>query len=112
PGQAGAQITQKRFQRGDRVERDEAVIGPGSEWYLRQVVGCRGEVLRLPELRHERHVPGEIEAARVVAAADLLDLGAWLAYQDVAAMGTYIRQAAQRSLRVARQQQRLFVEPV
>src|SRR5271169_7174218 len=62
PGQAPGDIMYKRFQRGDRVERDESMIGPGGKWNLRQVVGRRGEVLRLRELRHEGHAPGEIKA--------------------------------------------------
>ena len=72
----------------------------------RQVVGRAGEVLRALEARHEGHAAGEIEAARVVAAADLLG-PAGRAHQQVAAVGADVGEAAQLAGRVAREQQRL-----
>jgi hypothetical protein len=69
-----------------------------------------GSRARLLEARHEGHAAGEVEAARVVAAADLLG-AARRAHEQVAAVRADVRQAAQRAVAVAREQQRLVEVP-
>ena len=51
------------------------------------------------EFRHESHASGEIEAPRVVAAADVIG-GAGRLDQDIPAMGADIRQATQGAVGV------------
>ena len=62
------------------------------------------------ERRHEHHPAREVEAPRVIAAADLLG-PAGLVNQQVAAVRADVRQAAEHPGPVAREQQRLVEVP-
>ena len=64
-------MSPKNSRRGSRIDRRERMTRPRRERHLRQIVGGRGEFLRVLELRHEGHAAGEVEAPRMVAAADL-----------------------------------------
>ena len=110
PRQARADVAEEGFERRRGRERGERLPRERAERNARQMVRGSGEVLRLLEAGHEGHAAREIEAPRVVAAADLLG-PAGPVHQDVAAVRADVRQAAQLAGGVARQQERLVEVP-
>src|SRR5437899_13025365 len=88
------QIAQERVERDEGIDRREPMTGPCAEMNLRQVIGQGGKILCLREFWHEGHATGEIEAARMIAAADLVGLARGL-HQDVATMRADVGQATQ-----------------
>ena len=68
-------VAEEGVERRGGIERGECLARPLAR--TRPAAGRRRarEILRLVELGHEGHAAGEVEAARVVAAADLLRAG-------------------------------------
>jgi hypothetical protein len=99
-------IAEEIGERRGRLQRDEAMPRPGIQRDLREVVLARGKISRVPELRHERHATGEIEAARVVAATNVR-AAARRVHENVAAMRADVGKAPQRTGCVAREKQGL-----
>jgi hypothetical protein len=79
------------------------MLGPFTQAQLRQVVGFGREVARALEARHEAHAAVQFEAARVVAAANVLGAAGPID-QALGAVRAHIAQAAQRALGIACEQ--------
>jgi len=110
PRQPRPDLGEEGVERRRRCERCEALPRERAERNARQVIGRRRERAGTVEARHERHAPGEVEAPRVVAAADLLGVAGRMD-EHVAAVRADIGETSQLSRCVASEQERLDEVP-